>query len=195
MKKLTSLVVLIFMLCGLLIGCVEIPEIKPDEPRVESPDETPEEKPEEKLPPVGTAVGYLFRDLILTDINGDAVNTADYRGRIIIFNIWATWCPPCKAELPDFNEIASEYAEDIVIIAAHINDSSAADMKAYVSENFPDTKILFAYDNADNSGYFAAGGIGYVPQTAIIGRDGIIIYSDAGALTHSRLVEIIEANK
>ena len=146
-------------------------------------------------PPVGTAVGNSFRDLTLTTLSGESISTADLRGKIVIFNVWATWCGPCMQELPDFNIIASEYADDVVIIAAHIYDNSAANMPSYVASNFPDTKIIFAYDNANNEGYFAAGGIGYVPQTAIIDEDGVIIYSDSGMLSYEFIVEIIEKNR
>ena len=127
-------------------------------------------------------------------MNGEIINTADYSGKIIILNIWATRCPPCKAELPDFNRIASEYSDDVVIIAAHeaYNKQSAI---SYVNTNFPDTKIIFAFDSVYNDAYYAAGGDGYIPQTAIIDRNGIIVYSDSGQLSHSALVELIEANK
>ena len=157
----------------------------------ESPTDPVEPDP---LPEVGTKVGDRFADLSLTTLSGEEINTADLRGKIIVFNVWATWCPPCKAELPDFNIIASEYADDVVIIAAHLYDNYASNMPSYVATNFPDTKIIFAYDYNDQ-GYLAAGGIGYVPQTAIIDQNGVIIYSDSGALTYDFLVEIIEKNK
>lgn len=233
MKKLISLIVLVFMLSGIFASCDLLPEFPYDEPKVESPDtpetpetpeekpeekpETPEEKPEEKpetpetpetpeepeepkepeedpLPPVGTAVGYLFRDMTLRTLNGETVNTADLRGKIIVFNVWATWCPPCKAELPDFNELASEYEGEVVFIAVHLYDEGMYNMPSYVADNFPDTKIIFAYDNAYSDAYFAAGGVGYVPQTAIIDRNGVILYSDSGALTRSWLASFIENN-
>ena len=223
MKKLISLIVLVFMLSGILVSCDILPELPYDEPKVESPDnpetpdlpeeepeenpETPEDKPEDKpietpedtldepkLPPVGTSVGYLFRDMTLETLEGDTINTADLRGKIIVFNVWATWCPPCVAELPDFNELASEYEGEVVFIAVHCYDSGMYDMPSYVADNFPDTKIIFAYDNAYSDAYFAAGGVGYVPQTAIIDRNGIIIYSDSGALTRSWLASFIENN-
>ena len=155
-------------------------------------EQIPEEsKPEENIP-FGTAVGYRFNDLTLKTLDGTYVNTADLRGKVIIFNIWATWCPPCKAELPDFNAVASEYADDVVIIAAHAYDEYAADMPSYVASNFPNTKIIFAYDNATSDAYAAAGGIGYVPQTAIIDKDGIIRYSDSGRLSYYSLISLIQ---
>lgn len=155
-------------------------------------EQTPEEsKPEENIP-FGTAVGYRFNDLTLRTLDGTYVNTADLRGKVIIFNVWATWCPPCKAELPDFNSVASEYADDVVIIAAHTYDDYAANMPSYVANNFPNTKIIFAYDNATSDAYAAAGGDIYVPQTAIIDKDGIIRYSNSGRLSYSALISLIQ---
>ncbi len=155
-----------------------------------------EQNPEENEPevniPFGTAVGYRFNDVQLQTLDGSLVNTAVLREKIIIFNVWATWCQPCKAELPDFNAVASEYADDVVIIAAHKYDEYAANMPSYVANNFPNTKIIFAYDNSANDAYAAAGGVGYVPQTAIIDKDGIIRYSDYGRLSYSTLISIIQ---
>lgn len=155
-----------------------------------------EQKPEvnepEVIVPLGTSAGYRFNDQTLLTVDGDYINTADLRGKIIIFNIWATWCPPCRAELPDFNKIAGEYKDDVVIIAAHCYDEYQANVPGYVASNFLATNIVFAYDNASNSGYYAAGGVGYVPQTAIIDRNGIIRYADSGPLSHADLTEWIE---
>ena len=217
MKKLISLTLSLLLVSSLLAGCTTAPEdeeirnseleirneeeskpesdVEPEPEPEPEPDPTPDVEPEPELPPYGTKVGERFRDLTLTDINGNSVNTADFRGKIIIFNVWATWCPPCIGELPDFNEIASEYADDIVIIAAHTYDSGMYNMPSYVETNFPDTNIIFAYDTPHSDAYLAAGGTRYVPQTAIIDRDGVILYSDSGALSHSWLVEIIENNK
>ena len=185
----------------------ETPEEKPEE-KPETPEEKPEEKPEDKpietpedtldepkLPPVGTSVGYLFRDMTLETLEGETINTADLRGKIIVFNVWATWCPPCKAELPDFNELASEYDGEVVFIAVHCYDSGMYNMPSYVADNFPDTKIIFAYDTPNSDAYITAGGVGYVPQTAIINKDGIIVYSDSGMLSKSYLESIINSNK
>ena len=132
--------------------------------------------------------------MTLKTLEGETINTADLRGKIIVFNVWATWCPPCKAELPAFNELASEYDGEVVFIAVHCYDNAMYNMPSYVAENFPDTKIIFAYDTPNSDAYIAAGGVGYVPQTAIIDRNGIIIYSDSGALTRSWLASFIENN-
>ena len=132
--------------------------------------------------------------MTLQTLDGGSVSTSDFAGKIIILNIWATWCPPCKAELPDFNRIASEYKDEVVIIAAHTPNGNA-NAKDYVATNFPETDIIFAYDTNYSDAYIAVGGNGYVPYTAIIDKDGVIVYTDSGILSHSQLVAFIEANK
>ena len=144
-------------------------------------------------PKVGTEVGDLFASLNIKTLSGEYISPDDYRGKIVIINIWATWCPPCKEELPDFNRIADEYADDVVIIAAHTQSGNGA-APNYVNTNFPDTKIIFAYDGERNEVYTAAGGDGYVPYTAILDRNGVIIYSDSGMLTYKQLTSIIINN-
>ena len=155
-------------------------------------DKPTEEPGNEQTPVYGTQAGDLFADVSLQALSGQVINTADYRGKIIILNIWATWCPPCKAELPDFSKVASEYSEDVVIIAAHI-PSGSANAESYVQANLPDSKIIFTYD-PHYYAFLAAGGVESIPQTAIIDQNGIILYSGAGMLSYDLLVYIIENN-
>ena len=145
------------------------------------------------IPPVGSAVGYRFKDMTVALMDGSEINTADLRGKIVIINIWATWCSPCRAELPDFDRIATEYKDQVVIIAAD-TDAGMGSADLYVKQNFPTTDILFGYDSPYDDLYLAAGGYGYVPQTAILDQNGIIIYTDSGALSYEFLRQIIEAN-
>ena len=239
MKKLISVYILVFMLCSLLIGCVNYKDItnghdnengnatpnnteesaepeettdpaeenlKSNEQVIENNEQIPEnneeimtesnENKEESPPPppVGTAVGNLFRDVELDKIFGGTVNTEDLRGKIVILNVWATWCPPCRAELPDFSQIASDYSDDVVIIAAH-TPSGRENALSYVETEFPETDIIFAYDTNSHDAFLAAGGTKYVPQTVILDRNGVIVYSDSGILSYAKLATIIESNK
>ena len=164
----------------------ENPGTDPENPGTDP--ENPEVKPE-----VGTDVGDLFGDVILETLDGGSINTADYRGKIIILNIWATWCPPCRAELPDFNRIATDYKDDAIIIAAHTT-SEKHSAPSYVQTNFPDTDIIFAYDTARNDAFLAAGGINSIPQTVIIDQNGVIICVHTGMMSYTSLAQIIEEN-
>ena len=143
------------------------------------------------LPEIGTKVGNRFADVTLETMNGESINTADLRGKIVILNLWATWCPPCKAELPDFDRIATEYKDQVVIIAADV-DAGKGGAYSYVQQNFPESDIIFAYDTVYGTAYSLAGGNGYVPYTAIMDQNGVIVYSDSGMLSHTVLVNIIE---
>lgn len=142
-------------------------------------------------PPVGTTVGSTFPTVSVEALDGRTVSPDDYRGRIVIVNVWATWCGPCKMELPDFNRIATEYKDEVVIIAAH-TPSGRENAENYVAEGFPNSDIIFAYDTDNSSAYYAAGGKGYVPQTAIIDQRGVIIYSDSGIMSYAKLKSIID---
>ena len=168
----------------------------PENPE-ENPTDTPTnpETPEQTDPPaavVGNKVGNLMQSVTLERVDGGTVSTTGHEGKILILNIWATWCPPCKAELPDFNRIASEYADDVVIIAAH-DVYGKTNAPAYVEQNFANSKIIFAYDNTSYEAFMAAGGGEYIPRTAIVDRNGVIVYSNYGVLSYEQLVKIIES--
>lgn len=174
----------------------ENPEDKPTETPEDKPTESPE-TPEQVDPPkpapeIGNKVGDLMMNISLDRVDGGTVKTGDYRGKIVILNIWATWCPPCKAELPDFDRIASEYADDVVIIAAHDSYGKAA-APGYINSNFPDSDIIFAYDTSTGLAFYAAGAGEYIPRTAIADQNGVIVYSNYGILSHAQLVSIIES--
>ena len=171
MRKIVALSIAIFIILTLLVGC--------------------DNSSAGPAPEVGNKVGNTLQSITLEKIGGGTVSPDDYRGKIVILNIWATWCPPCKAELPDFDKIASKYADNLVIIAAH--SISGQDKAAeYVENNFPDSKIIFAYDTMYSDAFIAAGAGDYVPRTAIVDQNGVIIYSNYGILTYEELVEIIE---
>ncbi len=190
MKKSVAILILSFMLSAMLMACV------PDE-NADKKDDTPtaggentENGGDAPTAEVGTQVGDLLASVRLERLDGGEVSPDDFRGKIVILNIWATWCPPCKAELPDFDKFAADHAEDVVIIAAH-DYYGRQDATSYVAENFPEASIIFAYDSATGDAYTAAGGNGYVPFTAVLDRNGVIIYNDSGILSYERLSELV----
>ena len=195
MKKIIAILVLIFIIGSMLMGCNTVdPDSDSNKKPGGSSDSSVHDPDPDPIYTIGTKVGNLFGDLSLETLDGGRVNTADYRGKILILNIWATRCPPCKEELPDFNKIASEYEGEVVIIAAH-EDYTRSAAPSYVETNFPNSKIIFAYDTPQGNAYYAAGGDRYIPQTAIINKEGVIIYSDSGILSYEDVVAIIEGAK
>ena len=139
---------------------------------------------------VGSEVGNLCPSLDLERIGGGTVNVEDYRGKVVIVNAWGTWCPPCRNELPDFDRIASEY-DDVVIIAAHSYFDSAK-AESYVNTNFPNTKIIFAYDTVNDDCWSSIGGVRYYPRTVVLDKNGVITFSRDGAISYEALKQVVE---
>jgi len=119
-------------------------------------------------------------------------------GKLTVINFWGTWCGPCKNELPDFDRIATEYADRVTVFAVHssYNFDAASD---YVLDNFPNSSIIFLKDYSKDPNdqysndvfYELLGGSNYYPHTVILDENGIIKEIHVGMLSYSELVEIL----
>lgn len=142
-------------------------------------------------------------DIPLYDENGlteNTFNVLNNTGKITIINFWGTWCGPCVAELPHFDQIASEYADSVTVLAVHSNRLSNT-ATAYINENYPNSNIIFGKDFPNESGkivdpevyYTLLGGANNsYPMTVIIDQNGIIAAHYIGSITHEELVSDIE---
>jgi thiol-disulfide isomerase/thioredoxin len=111
------------------------------------------------------------------DMNGADVRLASYKGKVILLNFWATWCHPCKEEIPDLVTLQSQYKDDIVVLGFSIDDK-AEDLKAYAAKyqmNYP-VLVGAGHENIQE----AYGPLWGVPVTVIIGRDGKIAKKQSG---------------
>ena len=149
--------------------------------------------------PVGSKVGQKCPAYSLELVDGSGtVNIRDLEGKIVIINFWGTWCGPCKQELPDFNDVATEYDGEVVVLTIH-TVSYKNEAPAYIAEHFPGSKMLFAYDIPLTSNidmYFnLLGGKSSYPRTLILDESGVIVLTYDGKLEHSQLVETIESIK
>ena len=149
----------------------------------------------EPLPPRGNEVGKLC---ISTELSlytgGDTFAVDDNRGQVTVINFWGTWCGPCIAELPHFEEVAREYADTVTVVAVHSN-YKAPTAAEWIAKNYPETSILFAQDPDDgvNGAYYTAlGGEGDFPMTIIVDAEGVITFTRRGSLTHDELVAAVE---
>ena len=161
MKKIVMIAAL-FCLFGLLVGCQDVYSQKPAYGKAE--------------------------DFVLKDINGGSVKLSDSKGKIIILNFFATWCPPCKREMPDFNEIAKEYKGKVEIIAVNIGRENAAALRKFAQNNKLEFPVLID-DGKVSSAY---GPIRYIPVTVIIDKSFNIARKYTGSRTRQQLAEDIE---
>ena len=157
--------------------------------------------PEEQLPELGYRVGNLCYDyeVGLVDESG-SIKISDLRGKIVIINFWGTWCTPCVAELPHFNEVANEYADEVVVVAIHSTEG-LSDASGYIEQYYSDSKIIFAHDEVNPANpitddyYVTLGGRGTYPMTLVLDEDGVITFKRMGSLTKAELDAAIAETK
>ena len=88
--------------------------------------------PLQQPPPAGSA----NLDFTVQDMNGQTVRLADFKGRPIILNFWATWCGPCRVEIPEFNSLAEQYRDQrLVVLGVSVDDQPEALRK--FAQEFP----------------------------------------------------------
>ena len=146
--------------------------------------------------PIGNNIGYKCPTYSLDLVDGSGkVNVKDFKGKIVIINFWGTWCGPCKQELPDFDRVATEYKDNVVVLTIH-TVYTAEDAPEYIEKHFSESDMLFAYDlplggNVDM--YFTLlGGSSSYPRTLILDERGVIAFTRDGKAEYHELVEVIE---
>lgn len=147
----------------------------------------------------GNQIGDLAYSATLTEINQNGYTNHSFdpteRGEITVINFWAHWCPPCVGELPHFERVAAEYADEVDIIAVHCDAVEKA--QEFIQENYPVSSIIFAMDKENDpfTYYSALGGTGSIPYTVVLDAEGIIRQTFVGAISYDTLVSAIEACK
>ena len=191
--------VLALALLGGALYYFNIAEGKDNTPTPDTAETTPPTTSEgdtgEPLPPRGNEVGTLCVNTELALYTGGETFSVDgNRGKVTVINFWGTWCGPCIAELPHFDQVARDYADTVTVVAVHSNyrGSTAAE---WIAKNYPDTPILFAQDPDDGANgvyYTALGGEGDFPMTFIVDADGVLTFVRRGSVTHDELVAAVE---
>lgn len=133
-------------------------------------------------------VGQLAPDFTLTDLEGEPVKLSDLRGRAVLLNFWASWCPPCRAEMPDLQEAHEKYSDGIRILAVNIQEDKEA-VKNFVQEFGLTFTVLLDSDGSVARTYRIAA----IPTSFFIDRNGIIRLRWVGALSKQALEAGIRA--
>ncbi|NOZ08534.1 MAG: TlpA family protein disulfide reductase [FCB group bacterium] len=125
----------------------------------------------------------LAPDFALRDVSTDSVVTLSaLKGKVVLVNFWATWCYPCRMEIPDFNDLYNKYKKDgLVILGISVSDQKKA-LKNFMNSFQIDYPILYGSPNDLGKITMQYGGINAVPTTFLIDREGQIVKSYPGAL-------------
>lgn len=131
-------------------------------------------------------VGEQAPAFSLKDKDGKTISLASLKGKVVVLNFWATWCPPCRAEIPDFKKVYSEYkGKGVEIIGVSLDHKGWDVVRPFLKKwdiNYPvvlgGAKIAKDYGNVRS-----------IPTTFIIDKKGKIVDSHVGAMKESVLVK------
>ena len=157
------------------------------------PTETAESSPEQKnnvadnyisTAPVGAEIGNQLPDFTTDLIGGGEFHLADYRGQVVIINLWATYCAPCVEELPSFNKLAESYP-DVEILAIH-HATGAKKAEKFLADKGWD-HLHFAKDSKEKDLFEIVKGSEAMPQTIVLNRRGEVVYNAQAPVTYEQL--------
>jgi len=133
----------------------------------------------------------LVPSFTLLDLKGEKVNFADFRGKVILLDFWATWCPPCREEIPYFNDLYSEYKKDgLEVIGISLDRGNPDGVQKLLDKMGVKYVNLMGNDEIVEifSNIPGMGPIQGIPITFLIDRKGQICQRFVG-LTHKRVFE------
>jgi DsbE subfamily thiol:disulfide oxidoreductase len=113
----------------------------------------------------------------LQDANGKTIHSSDFKGKVVILDFWATWCPPCKAEIPGFIALQNEYGKKgLAVVGISVDEGGAAVVKQFAQQSGMNYPVVLADEKTPR----AFGGIEAIPTTFIIDREGRIVTKHLG---------------
>lgn len=201
MKKIIGILVTLAMLLLLTSACGAdmLPEKDTDTHQEENqtrqetePEQTPQEtEPEQTQPQETEPEGILAPDFTVYDAEGNEVHLSDFIGKPVVLNFWATWCGPCKSELPDFNEKYLEHGENVQFLMVDLTDGRQETVEgasAFVAQQGYTFPVFFDTESEAVMAY----GINAIPTTFFINAEGYAVGQVVGMIDAQTLQEGID---
>jgi len=127
----------------------------------------------------GDVRGVQAPDFELASLDGRKVKLSDFKGKAVVLNFWATWCAPCKVEMPWFVDLQNQYGNDgLEIVGVAMDDSDPQKIAQFASEMGVNYPVLLGTNNVSE----AYGDVDYLPTTFYINRQGKIVGKVAGLI-------------
>lgn len=135
----------------------------------------------------GIEIGNMAPNFKLNTLDGHSVQLSDYYGKPVMINFWATWCPPCRAEMPDMKRFHQD--REVVILAINLtqSESSLKKVRQFVAEyqlNFP---ILLDENKQVGSAYKVIP----IPTTYMVDSRGIVQYKSFGPINYEKMIQVL----
>lgn len=134
----------------------------------------------------GIGAGMVAPNFTLKNLAGEEVSLKDYRGKKVMVNFWATWCPPCKEEMPAMEKFYKENSKEVEILAVNLDPQN--NVKGFVEENGLTFPILLDKEGRTQQTYSVIS----IPTSLIIDEQGLIIKKQIGSLTFEQMEELLK---
>ncbi|MEG8946441.1 peroxiredoxin family protein [Rosettibacter firmus] len=127
--------------------------------------------------PAAQRNSVLAPDFALPTTDGKVLRLSDYRGKVVIIDFWATWCPPCRKGIPDLIDIKKKYgSKGVEIIGVSVDTDTKPEVIPFIKEKGINYPVVYGNQNV----YMQYGGIRAIPTTFVIDKEGKIVASYEG---------------
>jgi len=134
-------------------------------------------------------VGKPAPEFTLPDLEGNQIELSSMKGKVLILDFWATWCPPCKEEVPHLVALQSKYRDQgLQIVGLSLDQGGAGLVKPFADEHYVNYTMLIANDETAK----AYGGVSMIPTTFVVDRSGIVVKRFIGYTTPEAFEEAIQ---
>jgi thiol-disulfide isomerase/thioredoxin len=128
-------------------------------------------------------------DFTLTSLAGDKISLSDFKGKIVIVDFWATWCPPCRRGIPDLISIQNKYKNKVAVIGISLDrENTKAGVPSFVKKMGINYPIVYFTDKVIND----FGGVNAIPTSFIIDQKGNIVSKMVGLYPKSEYEKQLE---
>ncbi|WP_055108281.1 peroxiredoxin family protein [Paenibacillus ihumii] len=141
--------------------------------------------------PVGLKVGNRAPDFTLQNLDGEEVQLSDYRGRTVMLNFWASWCPPCRIEMPHMERFYERYAEKGAVVLA-VNMTHLEEGKEHVESFLEEFGLTFPHAVDETGRVTEQYQIMAYPTTYVLDSEGVITQRFQGAIDYNMMKEAYE---
>ena len=170
-KKIVASVLLLALVAVVIVQAME-------------PEKQEKQEKQDNLP--GLSIGLNAPDFELKTLSGENAKLSDYQGKKVMLNFWATWCAPCKEEMPDMEEFHKQYGEEIEILAVNIDPQF--DVQQFVTDYGITFPILLDEKDEVNTMYQLL----TIPTTYFIDEKGVIRHKYLTTMTQDIMKEYMD---